>query len=182
MTDNDTATIPETDTLTAGEECLIRAGDEFAFADRPDLRVTVARISTDHGIFVCSVRTPAGEYGFARPWHLVPAEGATEHWHQRMRELYAAQRAHASDLVRRRHHELADQAEAIARQFIALACAVRQGGLPDPDPATFAAEDFLHAVQDLRDLRGDLVYAQVLAADDPAPPDHEHEPQDVTAD
>ncbi|WP_433524063.1 hypothetical protein ACQPZ2_02150 [Nocardia pseudovaccinii] len=143
-------------------------GDEVTPADQPDLRATVTDVHLRNGILVCWVRTPEGARGRAHPWHLLPADGGSEGWHQQMRELLTAQRAHASDLHESRRDQLADQAEALAQRLAALATTLRHGQLPDPgdDPAEFDARELDADLAELHDLHTDLTTADLIPDDD----------------
>ncbi|MFX0578831.1 hypothetical protein [Nocardia nepalensis] len=167
MTNDDTTTAPVTVTLP-GADCPIQVSDEVTLADRPDLRATVTGVYLYDGTLECSLRTPEGTRGVARPWHLLAADGGSEQWHQQMRELLAAQRAHAADLLERRHNQLADQAEALAHRLAALATTLRHGHLPDPgdDPAEFAARELDADLDELADLHTDLTTADLITDDD----------------
>ncbi|MFF3566851.1 hypothetical protein ACFYXQ_03620 [Nocardia jiangxiensis] len=105
----------------------------------------------------------------AHPWDLLPADGASEQWHEQMNTLHALQRAHARELLRRRSHQVADQAEALSRKLAAMAFALRQQQLPDPAPddetTEFAARDFDEELAELRDLRADLLFGDLMCAD-----------------
>lgn len=168
MTDDDTTTAPAATVTVPGADCPIRVGDEVTLADRPDLRGMVTGVYLYDGTLECSVRTPEGARGVARPWHLLPADGGSEQWHQQMRELLAAQRAHAADLLEWRHDQLADQAEALAHRLAALATTLRRGDLPDfgEDLAEFAARELDDGLDELHDLHTDLTAADLITGDD----------------
>ncbi|MGO4615668.1 hypothetical protein AB4305_14935 [Nocardia sp. 2YAB30] len=168
MTNDDTTTAPATTPTVPSVDCPIRVGDEVTPADRPDLRGTVTDVYRYHGTLQCCVRTPEGARVLTRPWHLLPADGASEQWHQQMRELLAAQRAHAADLLERRHHQLADRAEALAHRLAALATTLRHGHLPDlgDDPAEFDARELDADLDELHDLHTDLTTADLITGHD----------------
>ncbi|WP_433759583.1 hypothetical protein [Nocardia sp. CA-135398] len=168
MTDDETTPAPATTVTAHGADCPIRVGDEVTPADRPDLRGTVTDVYLYRGAFRCCVRTPEGARVLTRPWHLLPADGPSEQWHQQMRELLAAQRAHAADLLERRHHQLADRAEALAQRLAALATTLRHGHLPDigEDPAEFDARGLDDDLDELRDLHTDFTTADLITGVD----------------
>lgn len=168
MTDDDTTTAPATTLTLPGVDCPIRVGEEVTLADQPDLRATVTDVHLRNGILVCWVRTPEGARGRAHPWHLLPADGGSEGWHQQMRELLAAQRAHAADLLEWRRDQLAERAEALAQRLADLATTLRYGQLPDigDDPAEFAARELDADLAELHDLHTDLTAADLIPGDD----------------
>ncbi|MFI7190144.1 hypothetical protein [Nocardia nova] len=155
----DSMAVAESTGTMRGAHCPVQLGDEVIDVDAPDLRAVVTTLRCRHGILhECEVECARRGRVWVLPWELLPADGASERWHEQMRTLYALQRAHTSDLVRQDSHALADRAEVLSRTLAAMAVTLRLRQLPEPDSVRteFAARDIDEALQRLSELHTEL--------------------------
>ncbi|MFE3317537.1 hypothetical protein [Nocardia sp. NPDC059195] len=151
--------------------CPIRVGEEVTGRENRARRGVVRYLHTRDGIAECVVETSDNNElrrYCVPPWTLIPADGdPSPEWRDRMRAFEHAQRDGAVTLMCRRHNQVAEQAEALARRIADIVEALHDGNLPDLDePLAGDAQDLDSELGYLNEFLDDVLDSGLLTAEE----------------